>query len=252
MQRLYEFAPIVMLSRGFQVSEPQPGYSGISSTSANVSNQQNKQQSETADPAAAQETTKYPECWFEDEANGVAVRWHFFAGILYDLSFADNRLPWRLKLHFNNYPTSQLLPLGDVVESCIQSMYKHSLKQALTLITTNSKAAMNVTKDSHGVLWESVRHSNWKLHHRVNLCPKRPVNFSIRLLVNESPPIQRHVAYSSDVTIRNVLNEWYPDFSSGVLKVCGIRPSLDTSIAELWHSCCHPDLFLYLILIAPT
>ena len=78
-------------------------------------------------------TTKYPECWFEDEESGTPLRWHLFAGILYDLmkcksvlkcnnnntSTSNTQptehcyLPWRLRIHFTAYPTDQILPLND-------------------------------------------------------------------------------------------------------------------------------------------
>lgn len=77
----------------------------------------------------------YPECWFEDEASGMPLRWHLFVGILYDLvkgkSMLDcsswrgggdtssnnaisqhNFLPWRIRVHFTSYP-NELLPLDD-------------------------------------------------------------------------------------------------------------------------------------------
>jgi len=79
-------------------------------------------------------TTPYPECWFEDEASGIPLRWHLFVGVLYDLmkghqaatfdkksswnsnsngSTQHNFLPWRIRVHFTSYPTDRLLPLDD-------------------------------------------------------------------------------------------------------------------------------------------
>jgi len=168
-----------------------------------------------------------PVCWFEDEVTQTALRWHVFAGVLFDLK-RDRDLPWRIRLHFNSYPNSQILPLDsngssgsggavDVLEQ-VRFAYKNSLKQALCLQYGNSKTAMSVTRESHGRLWESLGGSsststdpgdcgrlgggcgatvaNYRLYQQGNdglqlLDGERLSLIPVRLYINARPPIQK-------------------------------------------------------------
>jgi Autophagy protein Apg5 len=166
IQRLHPFAPVSIFSGTvLQISEPDPGGSDEEQVEMEQQSTNEIKQSLASD----NETTSinetiikafvYPVCWLEDQETGMAVRWHLFAGVLFDLRPCNTRLPWRLMLHFTNYPMSQIIPLetGQVLEA-IHSNYRHSLKQALTVMTGNSKAAMNVTKEFRK--WESSSEEN--------------------------------------------------------------------------------------------
>jgi len=80
----------------------------------------------TDDPFRHKDHAEIPICWFEDEVTGIALRWHLFAGVLYDLlkyrhlakhsninssqneDINDNAIPWRIRIHFTSYPSSIL------------------------------------------------------------------------------------------------------------------------------------------------
>jgi autophagy-related protein 5 len=220
----------------FQISEPEP---------SGGSDSENETGATLLESASNRKPTfVYPVCWFEDEDSNMAVRWHFFAGVLFDLKSIKS-LPWKLKLHFTNYPTSQLLPLAEgQVEVSLQNMYRHTLKQAMTLMSGNSKSAMNVTKESHGILWDAVQNSNYNLFRRVDIIPKTPVSYPVRVLVDTNPPIQKRVTNES---LETLLSSWLSiSYEEATVKVCGIEPPMHESIELLWSCFAYPDHFLYI------
>jgi Autophagy protein Apg5 len=229
---------------------------------------------------------RYPICWFEDEETKLAVRWHLFVGVLFDMlhpeteesrrkrrtlssssSTSSSSLPWKLKLHFNNYPSSQLLPLEEEnVLSSVQFSFRSAWKQALTILTGNSKCAMQMTKESHGLVWEAIASGDCELYHRVDLSTMTAVAIPIRVLVGRTnPPLQKRVDLLSDttgrttsMTLRELLLTWCPaefNASSSSLytcTVCGIEQTSvldDMTLDVLYQHCYSPDRFLYILLV---
>jgi hypothetical protein len=225
-------------------SEPEPGSSSDEDDDKNQAESTNTTKTDeiakesAATPLQLPENTTtdtaYPICWFEDEETQTALRWHLFAGVLYDMkrkadgasgSGSNNTttlhstLPWKIRLHFTAYPSTEILPLqaGTTVLHQVQGFFKNSLKQALCLLHGNSKAAMNLTKESHGRLWRAVDTANFSTYHQV-VCQDLPIVnkqgvsiVPVRLYVNAKPPIQRPCR---DVTMSlgALLAEWLPDF----------------------------------------
>jgi hypothetical protein len=248
VRRLYQFAPTtISLSSGMMRSAPEPDSSSDEDDDDKDKNDPAESTDETPKESAAATMTlplqqpentttdtAYPVCWFEDEATQTALRWHLFAGVLYDMKRkADagasgsgsntstnlhSTLPWKIRLHFTAYPSTEILPLqaGTPVLHQVQGFFKNSLKQALCLLHGNSKAAMNLTKESHGRLWRAVDTANFSTYHQV-VCQDLPaVNqqgmsiVPVRLYVNAKPPIQRPCR---DVTMSlgALLSEWLPE-----------------------------------------
>lgn len=289
VQRLQPFAPCSPFLTGramLQISEPDPGGDldeDVDSTKSKAVEAAVHVSGQTS--LVTDATFIYPVCWFEDEETKMAVRWHLFAGILFDLK-PEKTLPWKLKLHLNNYPSSQILPLEHPVLSSVQASFKHSLKQAMTVASSNSRTAMNVTKESHGMLWEAVTTANYPLYQRVDLvstAANSPAAIPVRVLVNANPPVQRRVdgAISTTTSLGWLLQEWLPEhfFASTssssntdsittdesqkrtgatpgptvkCWRVSGIEPSLTTSILDLWKHCAQPDHFLYIVVLTTT
>jgi hypothetical protein len=244
VRRLYQFAPttISFSASGMIRSEPEPGSSSDEDDDkdkndpAESSNTTNTDEIESAATTPLQQPephttteTAYPVCWFEDEETQTALRWHLFAGVLYDMKRKANgsntittnlhsTLPWKIRLHFTAYPSTEILPLqaGTPVLHQVQGFFKNSLKQALCLLHGNSKAAMNLTKESHGRLWRAVDTNNFSTYHQV-VCQDLPTMnkqgmsiVPVRLYVNAKPPIQRPCR---DVTMSlgALLAEWLPE-----------------------------------------
>ena len=176
-RRFHKFAPPV-ISFPITRNEPNPG-----------------ETSEEKVPEKPTAEESYPICWFEDEQTQIALRWHLFAGILWDMKKEPKSFPWRIKLHFNNYPSNQVLPMeGSEVLSVVERTFKNSLKQALFLQQGTSKVAMNMSKQSHGILWESIMTSNYKLYQEVD-CDLQNTSqlLPVRLMIDSKPPIQRPI-----------------------------------------------------------
>jgi autophagy-related protein 5 len=253
VRRLYQFAPTtISFSSGMIRSEPEPGSSSdddddkektdqAESTSTTKTDEISKESTATTprqlpENNTTDTATSYPICWFEDEETQTALRWHLFAGVLYDMkrkadgvgasgsTNSHSTLPWRIRLHFTAYPSTEILPLqaGTAVLHQVQGFFKNSLKQALCLLHGNSKAAMNLTKESHGRLWRAVETANFSTYHQV-VCQDLPaVNeqgmsiVPVRLYVNAKPPIQRPCR---DVTMSlgALLAAWLPEhfFTTG-------------------------------------
>jgi autophagy-related protein 5 len=307
VQRLHPFAPLSLNFTGnsvLHIHEPDPdpgtladaaggdsdqgdGHANKALTRNDADSNSTPFSTPTKTNSRSTSSATYPICWFEDEDTHLAIRWHLFAGVLYDLK-TKRGLPWRLRLHFTNYPSysEMILPLESPVLTQLHALYKHSLKQALTIFAGHSKTAMNVTKESHGLLWEAVRCHQYALYQRVaadlpslasfNKTSAGPVAIPVRVLVNAvSPPIQRRVTVESALknssssadhnwtTLGELLVSWVPEhFTStatieGVQpkdtvlgwRVSGIQPALSIPILDLWKQLCHPDQFLYIIVL---
>jgi len=303
--RLFRFAPVAATTASFRSqTEPAIGSSATMGSSddddveslngAKQTNVGSKDQKNASDSMRV----KYPVCWFEDEETGTALRWQLFAGVLYDLrrrpageeeetSSSSFTLPWKIRVHFSLYPSSQLLELDDSGEygimTTVERTFRNSLKQALFLQYASSKVAMNMNKLSHQKIWDAVVHSNYTLYQEVNTdlqaisgdVPERqpdedrnnnnnnskaapPQQIPVRLLINHKPAIQRPCR-DLTITLGDLLNEWIPESFLVDMKepsehllswsVQGIQPPLSASVLDLWKGLCHPDHFLYITLI---
>ena len=210
-----------------------------------------------------EEATPFPVCWFEDEDSQTALRWHLFAGVLFDLK-PRNDLPWKIRLHFTAYPSSQILPLEnneDDVLHQVRAVFKNSLKQAMCLHYGNSKPALNLSKESHGKIWDSLQNANYNLYKQAhtNLPKQSSTRVPVRVLVDAGPPIQKPCLGADHLTLGTVLHTAAPDqFDSDATaketvlewRIAGLsNPPLDTPIQHYWVNLAHPDHFLYIIVL---
>lgn len=291
VQRLHQFAPTPMsFASGMIRSEPEPGSSSddenddaAAATPETKSAAAAAASSDTPGPHARENSTRtakpsYPVCWFEDEETQMALRWHLFAGVLYDMKHTSSTrasLPWKIRLHFTAYPDSEILPLqaDTSVETQVHNFYKNSLKQALCCLHGSSKVALNVTKESHSRLWRSVQTANFPLYRQVVNGDLPAVQsevslLPVRLYFNAKPPIQRPCRDAS-ISLGFLLADWLPEHfekqetdgdepstavtaksTSVCWRVAGIQPSLDHSVLDLWKTLSHPDHFLYLVVLS--
>ena len=251
VQRLQSFALLLSpnIQQGtnmMQVKEPDPGIQSQieeEDDSTVRTEQIESTNAGTEKSSSCNNRVTYPACWFEDEETKTALRWQYFVGILYDMK-ANHAIPWKIKLHFTNYPSSQILPLeypNEVLYN-VQSFYKHSLKQAMAVISGNSKSAMNVTKQSHGILWDAITNGNYALYQTVDLkivsatatkSSSSPIPsihaIPIRVFVNTTaPPIQRRIDGNQiSLSLGQLLHEWLPEYF-----VVDVPLTVDTNNAE--------------------
>jgi hypothetical protein len=281
IRRLHPFAPTAL---SFQSSahmirreEPEPGEGSEDETDGPL------QETQTAQTVAQQpkkdtdDKESFPVCWWEDEETKTPLRWHLWAGVLYDLQGRKpGDLPWRLRLHFTNYPSATILPLSEgQVQRQVRAVFQNSLKQAVTLRTGQARSALQLlTKESHETLWQAIQQvqNNAHLYRQVSIDLQPKLNsreaqtrIPVRLFVDNSlPVIQKSCLVSQDVSLGNLLRLWLPNIqlpgeelpaSEGTpttvygWKVNGIQPPLETLVLDLWEHLCQADFFLYIIVL---
>jgi hypothetical protein len=253
IHRLHQFAPIAF--QGLKWQEPDPG--------------ELEEESDTKEPIQQTDNSKsdLPDCWWEDEATQAPLRWQLFAGVLYDMH-ANQALPWRLRLHFNNFP-SQLLPFS--IQS-LRSHFQNSIKQAIALRAGSGRAALQwMTKEAHDELWNSLQEAKYGIRHEWRSRITEDVanqRIPVRVLLSSGslPCLQKSCLVDRQLYLGGLLREWLPDVefdrtmdtnqdaiaassssSSACWKVQGIHPSLDLSVLDLWECLCHPDSYLYIV-----
>jgi Autophagy protein Apg5 len=229
-------------------SNDQGGEGKTTQAAAATDDGSNRNPVQRSSSSSSSDQTPYPICWFEDEDSQTALRWNLFTGVLYDLinvqtrqkdaSFSSSSsissmpssslIPWKIRLHFSApYPTNQILPLDTACPLLMQvwNFYKNSLKQALCLQNGNSKAAMNLSKENHGRLWDAIRLDNFNLYHQVHReqsllsimsssesSASRPNKRRIptRLLVDGKPPRHASSLYIDALTLGMLLAQQLP------------------------------------------
>ena len=293
IQRLHKFAPATLSFASGTIkrqAEPEPQDTSYQDNDNNINN---NGEGKTGTNDMTNGTTasgsnknkdeidwKFPVCWIEDEGTQLPLRWQLFVGVLFDMmhpsSTTNNQppntvLPWKLRLHFSQYPSSQILPLEDgQVWTTIERSFKNSLKQALFMEYNNSKVAMNMSKQIHHRLWDAIQSSNYVLYKNINIdlqASKTSVQLiPVRVFVDSKPPLQRPCP-GNDTTLGALLLDWLPslfqqttpegseettiEVASKALRyfVAGITPPLSVPVLDLWENLCHPDHFLYIIIL---
>ncbi|CAM9944131.1 unnamed protein product [Discosporangium mesarthrocarpum] len=145
--------------------------------------------------------------WLEDGHTGEPLRWHVPTGVLFDLLNRTGReastsedgaedallLPWRISVHFQGCPRSQVLPLEH--EADIRRHYTNSLKQALFLQLGSSKAGMSLAKEQQTRLWGAVKNSDSRVYFEVDSIldggqAGGPKLVPVRILRGQTPAVQ--------------------------------------------------------------
>jgi autophagy-related protein 5 len=78
-----------------------------------------------------------------------------------------NNLPWKLELHFSDFPADILLPL-DPSGKIHHDAYINSVKEADFLRNGSAKIMMSLGKDDSNALWRSVQEHNIALFNIIN------------------------------------------------------------------------------------
>lgn len=111
--------------------------------------------------------------WFSFE--NVPLKWHYPLGLLYDLFSGaapsqapgpgprheesmdeESSLPWRITLHFTEWPDDQLVRL-DPEGRVMHDAYINSVKEADFLRNGTAKGIMSLSKDDSTQLWKAVQ-----------------------------------------------------------------------------------------------
>jgi autophagy-related protein 5 len=202
------------------------------------------------------------ELWFD--YNGIPLKWHYPVGVLYDL-YSNEELPWTITVHFREFPVAQLLRCPNM--ETIQSHFNNTLKEAVYLkhgdISKVNALSLQETTD----LWEGVKKNVfevfWRVNEKLKAEKETTKNVPIRICRKERIILQEPTPVCDEqgreYTLGEILKLKFPTLiteENGVLKlinctvvVQGIQPPLNTPILWLSNNLCHPDNFLYIVLL---
>jgi autophagy-related protein 5 len=133
----------------------------------------------------------------------VPLKWHYPLGLLYDLySGAEpaypsdssspshkteasedehRRLPWKLTVHFSEYPTEQLVRL-DTDDKVMHDLFRNSVKEADYLRTGTGKTVMFLSEKDSTQLWGAVKQHDFSLFNPINYKLLNPQGAALRHL----------------------------------------------------------------------
>ena len=120
------------------------------------------------------------EAWLSFE--GVPLKWHYPVGLLYDLlsgaepvnlerqsnthpassqvtveaALGSSPLPWRLTVHYSEFPSDQLIQLDGESRVLLDS-YINAVKEADFIRNGTGRTVMSLSKDDSDSLWRAVR-----------------------------------------------------------------------------------------------
>lgn len=160
------------------------------------------------------------DAWFSFE--GVPLKWHYPVGLLFDLFSGSSpshaqipsverrqpsshhrtssdanhpphpsHLPWKLTLHFSDFPDSLLVRL-DAEGRVLHDFFINSVKEADFLRNGSANAIMKLSKDDSTRLWDSVQkydqHAFLSIHNK--LLPATPSfrNIPLRIYLPAASP----------------------------------------------------------------
>ncbi|KAF1845794.1 autophagy protein-like protein 5 [Cucurbitaria berberidis CBS 394.84] len=149
---------------------------------------------------------------------GVPLKWHYPLGLLYDLysgaepayppdtsspsqkseSTEEERrhLPWRLTVHFSDYPNEQLVKL-DNEDNILHDLFKNSVKEADYLRTGTGKTVMFLSKEDSTQLWEAVKQHDFALYNPINQKLLNPQGVNLRHL-----PVRLYLPHAASDSLK--------------------------------------------------
>jgi len=173
-------------------------------------------------------------------------------------------LPWKIRLHFTNYPSAELLDLdvsSSGVLTTVEKTFKNSLKQSLVLQHNQNKVALNMTKQTHQRIWDSILTSKYATYKPIQQDIQASTDsislIPVRLVISPSKPVIQKRCSDTSLTLGELLHLWqpqhFPKHDDKIVpsetiswKCAGLSPPLNMPILELWNSLSHPDGFLYI------
>ena len=196
--------------------------------------------------------------WFS--FHGTPLRWHHPIGLLYDVwannNPDSNMLPWRLTVHFSQFPTDTLLPCQ--TRDQVETVFMSSLKEADQL-KHSGKIVSQMQKKDHNQLWLGLTSDKfdqfWAINrklmepHGEESFKHIPIRFYLAGVDNSgqltSNIVQRLI--SPDQSLGEVMASMGWDNARVVTQ--GISPDLTTPILWLSRHLSYPDNFLHIVIV---
>ncbi|KAF2405471.1 autophagy protein 5 [Trichodelitschia bisporula] len=127
----------------------------------------------------------------------VPLKWHYPVGLLFDLYSGaseqlhdqsgveqdqpDEILPWKLTLHFSDWPTEHLVRL-DPDNDALRDAFRNSVKEACFLRHGSGKVIMSLSREDSTKLWLAVEQQNLAMFNSVNQKLLHPPGVSLRYI----------------------------------------------------------------------
>ncbi|XP_035825360.1 autophagy protein 5 isoform X2 [Aplysia californica] len=200
------------------------------------------------------------EMWLEFD--GQPLKWHYPIGVLFDLYGMSTDLPWKLTVHFQNFPEEELLRCSS--KEVVQSHFISVVKEADAL-KHRGQVINSMQKKDHSTLWAGFMNDKfdqfWSVNKRLmeNSGEKAFMFVPFRIYRADQIPVQKLFKPCADsgesLTLRHLLKTAVPELmetdaliSSRVL-IQGIEPPLDTPVCWLSEHLSYPDNFLHICLM---
>ena len=208
-----------------------------------------------------------PNVWFE--CDGIPLRTQLPVGVLFDLFHPTydraSRPVWKIVVRYRDFPGDQLLQC--CTRESAETLYLHSLKQALHSLHGSTRAFNSITKDDQRMLWESCNACSSRAGFEAAAHGLRPASIDlvrsvpVRLLFLGASPqhvvtVQKPVRVDGPsstraITLRDVILGAAPSAPNAATTeplVQGVHVPLDSPIFGLWQALASADSYLYVII----
>ena len=155
------------------------------------------------------------EVWLSFE--GVPLKWHYPLGLLFDLfsgaepvNFDGQRkedvevsqatveatsgrapLPWRLTVHFTDYPGDQLIQL-DAEGRALLDSYINAVKEADYIRNGTARTVMSLSKEDSDNLWRAVQTRRFSPHSGIHCRANRRIQMTSTFLIQSTINCSAH------------------------------------------------------------
>jgi len=140
--------------------------------------------------------------WFE--CNGQPLKSHLPIGVLYDFFCKEISLPWRIVIHFRQFPGNKLIRSSTVNDT--EKLFSHSLKQSVFLLSGNTRLFTSLSIQKQTDLHQSVSTVDCQLYKDVmeevlsGVTSSSTRSLPVAIVVSDGRPvIQRPVSVFSEV-----------------------------------------------------
>lgn len=191
----------------------------------------------------------------------VPIKWNVPIGVLYDSlhlpSYVNDSL-WALTLHFNNYPSTQIIPFTTShpdqsvnYEKTLHDVLTNQLKQSCFVLNGTAKPIMKLSEENSNNFWLAIKSQNLNLLEAMNrlVVPKAPKRIPVKVLV---PGGDVYQAPGVNTTLKEALEKIPYDKEKLVPYIHGVDVSIveERSLEEIWRVFRGLDNFLYVIVTA--
>ncbi|XP_045197350.2 autophagy protein 5-like [Mercenaria mercenaria] len=197
---------------------------------------------------------KVGEMWIDFE--GQPLKWHNPVGVLYDLYGSYSSLPWKLTVHFQDFPEDEIIHC--VGREAVEAHFMSMLKEADAL-KHRSNIINGMQKKDHKQMWMGLVHDKfdqfWPINKRLmeNTGDDMFRYIPFRIYQIDRPFIQLlfkpHSEEGNEHTLEDLLKFALPDLDESKnqkVLIQGIEVPTDSPVLWLSEHFSYPDNFLHI------